>query len=58
MTAKRKGSEVRQTMSIRLEPKQKEEIVKLFGSVQKWIDYCIEILNNSRGTKWNQESLF
>lgn len=51
MTAKRKGSEVRQTMSIRLEPKQKEEIVKLFGSVQKWIDYCIEILNNSRGTK-------
>ena len=58
MPAKRKGSEVRQTMSIRLEPKQKDEIIKLFGSVQKWIDHCIEILNKSRGTKWNQESLF
>ena len=45
MPAKRKGSEVRQPMSIRLEPKQKDEIIKLFGSVQKWIDHCIAVLN-------------
>jgi hypothetical protein len=51
MPAKRKGSEVRQPMSIRLEPKQKDEIVKLFGSVQKWVDHCIEVLNKSRGVK-------
>jgi hypothetical protein len=51
MPAKRKGSEVRRNMSIRLEPKQKQEIVKLFGSVQKWIDHCIEILNKTRGIK-------
>jgi hypothetical protein len=45
MPAKLKGSEVRRNMSIRLEPKQKDEIIKLFGSVQKWIDHCIEVLS-------------
>jgi|LakMenEpi03Aug12_release.lakeMendotaPanAssembly.Ray.scaffolds.fasta_scaffold1318279_2 hypothetical protein len=49
MSAKRKGSEVRRPMSIRLEPKQKDQIIKLFGSVQKWIDYCIEVLNKTKG---------
>jgi len=51
MPAKRKGQEVREPTSIRLEPKQKDEIIKLFGSVQKWIDHCIEVLNKSRGLK-------
>jgi hypothetical protein len=45
MPAKRKGQEVRESTSIRLEPKQKDEIIKLFGSVQKWIDHCIEVLS-------------
>jgi hypothetical protein len=51
MPAKLKGSEVRRNISIRLEPKQKEEIIKLFGSVQKWVDQCIAVLNKSRGVK-------
>jgi hypothetical protein len=45
MPAKRKGQEVRESTSIRLEPKQKDEIIKLFGSVQRWVDHCIEVLN-------------
>lgn len=45
MPAKRKGKEVRETTSIRLEPSQKEFIIKVFGSVQAWIDHCINSLN-------------
>jgi len=48
MPAKRKGKEVRETTSIRLEPSQKELIIKVFGSLQKWIDHCIKILNETR----------
>lgn len=50
MSAKRKGKEVRQTTSIRLEPSQKEFIIKVFGSVQIWIDHCLKVLNE-RGIK-------
>lgn len=48
MGAKRKGTEVRQSMSIRLEPAQKNEIIRLFGSVQKWVNQCVEILNETK----------
>ena len=48
MPAKRKGSEVREPTSIRLEPKEKQKIIKLFGSLQAWIDQCIEVLNKTK----------
>lgn len=51
MPAKRKGKEVRQTTSIRLEPSQKEHIIKVFGSVQVWIDQCLEVLNKTKAVK-------
>ena len=51
MGAKRKGTEVRQSMSIRLEPAQKELIIKLFGSVQVWIDHCLKILQDAKNEK-------
>lgn len=51
MPAKRKGKEVRQTTSIRLEPSHKEFIIKVFGSIQIWIDHCITILNQTGGKK-------
>jgi hypothetical protein len=50
MPAKRKGKEVREPTSIRLEPSQKEFIIKVFGSVQAWVDHCINVLNQ-RGIK-------
>jgi hypothetical protein len=48
MPAKLKGKEVREVTSIRLEPEKKKQIIKLFGSVQKWIDSCLE------GKKWKK----
>ena len=48
MSAKRKGTEVRHPMSIRLEPAKKELIIKLFGSVQVWIDHCLKILQDAK----------
>ena len=41
----RKGIEVRQTMSIRLEPKDKKRLTKHFGSVQKALDFMVDSLN-------------
>ncbi|MEY3182222.1 MAG: hypothetical protein RLZ35_207 [Pseudomonadota bacterium] len=41
MPAKLKGKEVREVTSIRLEPEKKKQIIKLYGSVQKWIDHCL-----------------
>lgn len=51
MPAKRKGLEVRKSTSIRLEPKEKQKIIKLFGSLQVWIDHCIEVLNKTKDKK-------
>ena len=51
MPAKRKGQEVRESTSIRLEPKEKEKIRKVFGSVQSWVDHCLEILNKTKDKK-------
>ena len=51
MPAKRKGLEVRESTSIRLEPKEKQKIIKLFGSLQIWIDHCIEVLNKTKDKK-------
>ncbi len=35
----RKGSKIRDVVSIRLEPSIKKQIIKLYGSVQKWVDF-------------------
>lgn len=51
MSAKRKGDEVRETTSIRLEPSKKKEIIQIFGSVQSWIDLCLKVLNETKGEK-------
>jgi hypothetical protein len=51
MPAKRKGKEVRETTSIRLEPREKQKIIKLFGSVQVWIDQCLDVLNKTKDKK-------
>ena len=56
MPAKRKGLEVRKSTSIRLEPKEKQKIIKLFGSLQVWIDHCIEVLNKTKDKKWKVKS--
>lgn len=48
MAAIRKGKEVRKVTSIRLEPEQKKRIIKVFGSVQVWVDQCINILNKTK----------
>jgi hypothetical protein len=45
MPAKRKGKEVRENTSIRLEPKDKKRLTKHFGSVQKALDFMVESLN-------------
>jgi hypothetical protein len=51
MPAKRKGTEVRQTMSIRLEPSHKKLMIKTFGSVQKALDLLITYLETYKGKK-------
>lgn len=56
MPAKRKGMEVRQTTSIRLEPSDKEKIKLIFGSVQVWIDQCLEVLNKTKAVKNEKDS--
>lgn len=40
--AKRKGKEVRQVSSIRLEPATKLKIIAKYGSVQSWVDQKIK----------------
>jgi hypothetical protein len=45
----RKGKELSEVTSIRLEPTQKVFIKRLFGSVQNWIDHCIDVLNQTKG---------
>jgi len=37
----RKGTEVKRSYSVRLEPKVKEKICKKYGSIQKFIDGII-----------------
>ncbi len=50
MPAKRKGSEIREVTSIRLEPADKEMIIKIFGSMQLWIDHCLEVFKQTKGS--------
>jgi len=38
-------------IAARLRPEEKEFIIQVFGSVQKWIDQCLEILNETRSKK-------
>ena len=38
MTARLKGKEVRQVVSVRMEPSKKALLVKRYGSVQEWVD--------------------
>ena len=37
-----KGKEVRRVVSVRMEPSQKEMLIKKFGSVQAAVDYLIQ----------------
>jgi hypothetical protein len=48
MSAPRKGIEVRQVTTIRLEPSEKELLKKHFGGVQAAIDSVIEKLKKSK----------
>jgi hypothetical protein len=48
MPAKRKGKEIRLPVSIRLQPSDKEMIIKNFGSLQVWIDHCLKILQETK----------
>lgn len=51
MPAIRKGTEVKQVTSIRLQPKDKKMIIKTFGSVQKAIDLLVAYLIAYKGKK-------
>jgi hypothetical protein len=51
MPAKRKGDEVRIPTSIRIQPKDKKLIIEHFGSLQVWIDQCLEILIKTKEVK-------
>ncbi len=53
MSAPRKGKEVRKIVAIRLEPSEKELLIKHFGGVQAAIDSVLEELKNLE----NQEDL-
>jgi hypothetical protein len=48
----RKGSKVREVVSIRLEPKIKKELTKQHGSIQAWID---SMLGRREGTTTKKE---
>ena len=49
MPAKLKGTEVRLPVSIRLQPSDKKLIIEHFGSLQVWIDQCLEVLKKAKG---------
>ncbi len=51
MPAKRKGDEVRIPTSIRIQPSDKKLIIKHFGSLQVWIDQCLEVLIKTKEVK-------
>jgi hypothetical protein len=38
-------------IAARLRPHEKEFIIQVFGSVQKWIDQCLVILNETKNKK-------
>jgi hypothetical protein len=42
MSRPRKGQQVRKSVSIRLEPADKEMLAKQFGTIQKAVDHLIE----------------
>ena len=48
MSAPRKGTEVRKIVAIRLEPSEKELLVKHFGGVQAAIDSILEKLKKKK----------
>lgn len=49
----RKGKEASIVSSFRIEPQTKKDIIKIFGSVQKWVDKCLEVFNEVKNGKWN-----
>lgn len=51
MSAPRKGTEVKLVTSIRLEPSEKELLIKHFGGVQAAIDGLLEKLKKKDKTK-------
>lgn len=54
MPRPRKGDEIRETISLRIEPKTKQKLLKRFGSVQRFFDSCIASIldkNKKESTK-------
>lgn len=48
MSAPRKGIEIRKNVMIRLEPSEKELLVKYFGGVQAAVDNVLEKLKKKK----------
>jgi len=48
MPAPRKGTEVRKIVAIRLEPSEKELLIKHFGGVQAAVDSILEKLKKKK----------
>ena len=42
----RSGLQRKEHLSIRMEPRHKDLIIKRFGSIQKWIDFLISKLDD------------
>lgn len=47
----RQGEQIKEHLSIRIEPRHKELIIKKFGKVQTWIDYNINLLEKNNLNK-------
>jgi len=56
MSRNKKGNELRKVVSIRMQPSDKEKIKLIFGSVQVWIDQCLEVLNKTKAVKNEKDS--